>query len=272
MTIKTLIIIPARYGSTRFPGKPLTMLGDKSMLEHVYDIAKKAASSIKDCKVIIATEDQRIKEHANQFTSHVVINDKACATGTDRALQTCEQLGETPDIVVNLQGDAPLTPARFINQIVDAFDADTKAQVVTPVTQLSFAELDTLRERKKTNPFSGTTCTFNNKLQALWFSKQIIPAIRHEDSLRKTNKLSPVFQHIGLYGFRFDALKRFVNLPEGHYEQLEGLEQLRMLEQGMNVKVVKVDYRGRPKMSGVDSPKDAKIAAEYLKNNSKEAR
>jgi 3-deoxy-manno-octulosonate cytidylyltransferase (CMP-KDO synthetase) len=129
--------------------------------------------------------------------------------------------------------------------------------MVTPVTQMSWAQLDKLREDKLKTPFSGTTATFDEKTGvAFWFSKNIIPALRKEKELRGKSPLSPVWRHIGIYGYSRKMLELFPTLPEGRFEKLEGLEQLRVLEHGYNIRCVPVDYAGRASMSGVDSPED----------------
>jgi 3-deoxy-manno-octulosonate cytidylyltransferase (CMP-KDO synthetase) len=122
--------------------------------------------------------------------------------------------------------------------------------------------LDTLRESKKTTPFSGTTAILDSNNRALWFSKNVIPAIRKED---RTQPHSPVYRHIGLYGYARAALQKYVTLPPSHYEQLEGLEQLRAIENGMTIQAVVVDYKGRPAMTGIDSPEDLQRAEALLK-------
>jgi len=261
---KSVIVIPARYQSTRFPGKPLTLIAGKTMLQRVYEVASSAIEQIADTTVVIATDDVRIEEHANKIGAAVVMTPESCKTGSDRALAACEQLAIQPEIVINLQGDAPLTPPSFVSSVLETLLADNTVQVATPVVQLSWDELDEFRERKLHIPLSGTTAVIDEKKNALWFSKQIIPAIRHEEKLRQQSDLSPVFRHVGLYGFRFDTLKQFVNLPEGKYEALEGLEQLRLLENKIPIKTVTVDYNELPNMAGVDTLEDAKKTEELL--------
>lgn len=158
--------------------------------------------------------------------------------------------------MINLQGDAPLTPPDFIAALIKSYE-QAPTDVVTPVTQLTWEQLDNLRKNKETTPFSGTTAVFNESTgKAFWFSKNIIPAMRKEEALREKSPLSPIYRHIGLYGYARDMLRRFNDLPEGTFENLEGLEQLRILENGFDIRCVTVDYRGRPSMSGVDSPED----------------
>lgn len=255
------IAIPARYASTRFPGKPLAQIGGQSMLSRVVGLAR----GIDGVDVFATTEDQRIADHAAELGVECILTGDDCPTGSDRVLAALEQRENMPGFVINLQGDAPFTPPHVVEALIDAFKANPQAEVVTPVHQLSWDDLDRLREAKKTTPFSGTTAIVNNDGQALWFSKNIIPAIRKEDDLREQGDLSPVHQHMGLYGFRTDILKRFCALPQGVYEQLEGLEQLRMLENGIHVTAVKVDIDKGTIQSGIDTPEDVKRAEALLK-------
>ncbi len=172
------------------------------------------------------------------------------------------RLGGDFDFVVSLQGDAPFTPIEAPYKMIQAFISDPTIEVVTPIARLRWDELDALRESKKTTPFSGTTCVTDVKGKALWFSKNILPAIRKED---RKEEFSPVQQHIGLYGYRFDVLKKFVSLPEGHYEKLEGLEQLRLLENGISIQTVTLEVDAGLAQSGIDSPEDVTRAEKILK-------
>ncbi len=253
--MKTAIIIPARYGSTRFPGKPLAMLAGQSVLERVAGVAQSAASAHANVSVHIATDDDRIAAEAARICVACLMTPASAATGTDRVMAAASQIADTPDFIINLQGDAPLTPHDFITAMIEAFQS-SRADIVTPVTQLSWDALDQLRASKALTPFSGTTATFDASGRALWFSKNIIPAIRKEKDLRAASPLSPVHRHIGLYGYALPALQKYVALPQSLYEELEGLEQLRALENGMTIQCVKVDYKGRPAMTGIDSPED----------------
>lgn len=258
------IVIPARYGSTRFPGKPLTLIGGKSMLHRVYSLAQKSCAGLDNVTILIATEDTRIADHAASFGAQCVMTSDACKTGSDRVLEAVAQMDQRPDFVLNLQGDAPFTPPQMIRTIIDTWQDNPSLTVVTPVVQLRWAELDQLRDNKKITPFSGTSCVTDPSGQALWFSKTIIPAIRKEDALRQKNEFSPVKQHIGLYGFRTDILERFVTLPEGVYENLEGLEQLRLLENHIPIQTVTVDVVAGMAQAGIDSPEDVARAEDML--------
>ena len=246
------IIIPARYGSTRFPGKPLAMIAGQSMLSRVVAVAREAAQG--EASVTVTTEDQRIADHATEIGVDCILTGK-CATGSDRVLAAAEQMDTQPDFIINLQGDAPFTPPSALRSLMAHADKD----VVTPVHRLSWEALDQLRENKETTPFSGTTCVRQNNGTALWFSKTIIPAIRKED---RAQTRSPVYQHIGLYGYRTEILKEFCALPEGHYEQLEGLEQLRFLEN--NIAIHTVEITVDTPQSGIDSPEDVARAEALL--------
>lgn len=261
---KTAIVIPARYGSTRFPGKPLAMLGGQTMLQRVVSVATKATEDFDDVIIMVATEDKRIAEHCEKIGVKCVMTSAQAATGSDRALEAVQKSGRGVEFVINLQGDAPFTPPDIITKIIIESRRNPDIEVITPVQQLSWAALDALREAKKTTPFSGTTVIIDKRSNAMWFSKNIIPAIRNEQSMRGDQKLSPVFQHVGLYGFHIDALEQFCALPQSHFEKLEGLEQLRMLENGMSIRTVEI--KGDTAVhAGIDSPEDLKRAEALLR-------
>lgn len=258
------IIIPARYASTRFPGKPLAILGGKSILLRVYENAIEAAKGLDSVVVAVATDDERIAAHCREHNMKFVMTSVDCHTGTDRVIEAATTLGTNPSFIVNMQGDAPFTPPDFVRGLIDEHLADPKADIVTPVTKMTWAQLDKLREDKKITPFSGTTAVLDPNRNALWFSKNIIPGIRKEKDMRGKDSLSPVHRHIGLYGYRADALSKYKTLVPSFYEELEGLEQLRALENGMRIKAVIVDYKERPSMSGIDSPEDLARAEKLL--------
>lgn len=255
--MKTAIIIPARYGSTRFPGKPLALINGRSMLSRVYQKGLQAASTDKNISVMIATDDEGIAAHAAEIGARCIMTNQECATGSDRVLQAAEKSGEHFDFLISLQGDAPFTPAKVLKAIVDTISDNPKLEVVTPVHRLSWIDLDALRAAKLSTPFSGTTCIRDSNGRALWFSKNIIPAIREEKKMRIAGMaLSPVWQHMGVYGYRTDILQRFVKLPQSTYEIVEGLEQLRFLENGISIQTVEVSAEHGPLQSGIDSPED----------------
>ncbi len=260
--MKTLIVIPSRYASTRFPQKPLHKIAGASLLARVAAIAEICTNSHADVSYVVATDHEMIEAHANEIGAPVVMTDPDLPSGTDRALAAAQSAAPEAEFIVNLQGDAPFTPPSYISAIIEAGRVST-LDAVTPIVQMSWDALDEVRERKKETPFSGTSCIVNAQDEALWFSKNILPAIRKEDRLRAASNLSPVWRHIGLYGYKRTALERFVSLPEGHYERLEGLEQLRFLENGMRIQAVKVDPSPTA-MWGIDTPQDAAHAEKLI--------
>jgi len=260
---KNLIVIPARFNSTRLPGKPLIKLKNLTMLEWVYTKAQQAALKLQDCEIIIATESEQIVEFARDKNFNVELTSAACSSGTERAYQAINQLGITPKYVVNLQGDAPLTPPDLIVSLFKELEL-ASCDVVTPAVQLSWDNLDNLRNNKIRNPFSGTTVILDNNDCAVWFSKNILPAMREEESLRAQHKVSPVLQHLGLYGYTMNALEQFIALPPSFYENLEGLEQLRFLENGLIIKIIFTNNDVGRIWRGVDSIDDANFVEQYL--------
>jgi 3-deoxy-manno-octulosonate cytidylyltransferase (CMP-KDO synthetase) len=264
--LKTVIIIPARYGSTRLPGKPLLKINGQTMLERVVGICKAAANS-EQISIVVATDDQRIGDHCEHIKVDWVMTSVEAPTGTDRAAEAVRQLHYKPDLILNMQGDAPLTPPDFLAKMISSFRAQP-CDAITPVTQLNWQQLDKLRENKKTTPFSGTTAVFDEITgKAHWFSKNIIPAIRNEASLRSKSEISPVYRHIGLYGYSYDMLQKYAFLAESRLEQIEGLEHLRLIEHGFTIRCVPVDFKGRANMSGVDSPEDIVRAEELIRKH-----
>ena len=259
--MKSLIVIPARYESTRLPGKPLLPIAGATLLERVVAIAR-AASKVSGADFVVATDDERIIRHAEALKAPAVLTDRNAPSGSDRALAAVKGLGATPDFVINLQGDAPFAPPEYLVALIAAAEA-TDADVFTPVVQLGWDDLDALREKKRTSPSSGTTCIVAPDGRALWFSKHIIPALRDETKLRQESPLSPILRHVGIYGYRHARLVDFVALPVSHYERLEGLEQLRILEAGMRLHAVRVPAP-RISMSGIDTPADVASAERLI--------
>lgn len=265
--MSSAIIVPARYASSRFPGKPLAMLGGQTMVERTFRNAQKAADDLDDCVALIATDDSRIATHCVEAGLRYVMTDPDLPSGSDRALAAVESYenssGQTIDIIVNLQGDSPFTPAHHVISVLDLLRKEPEFEVATPYIQLSWEALDQMREDKVATPFSGTTIVCAPKGKALWFSKNILPAIRKEEELRKESPLSPVCRHIGLYAYRKAALQKFVSLPQGHWEKLEGLEQLRCLENGVSIGGVQVEP-SEVAISGIDTPEDLRRAEAIL--------
>lgn len=250
-----VIVIPARYGSKRFPGKPLALIRGRSLLQRTWTIGK-AVSGIS--ALYIATDDERIAAHARDFGAAVVMTPPDCATGTDRVLAAVRTLPARPDIVINLQGDAALTPPWVVQSLVDAMRSDVSVRIATPAVQCTLAELGEIEKSKRVHPESGTFVTFGKNGDALYFSKAIIPHLRSRDQ-----DPPPVYHHIGIYGYRTDALEAFCALPQSPLERAEQLEQLRALQNGIPIRVVLVDRKGRTHWS-VDTPADAKKVEEII--------
>jgi 3-deoxy-manno-octulosonate cytidylyltransferase (CMP-KDO synthetase) len=266
--MKYIIAIPARYKSTRFPGKPLVKIKGKEMLSWVWELASLAAERIGDCGCVIGTEDKRVLDFCDSKNYRSLLTSEACRTGTDRVLEMYNSLEEKPKYIINLQGDNPFCPIEFIVEIAMTFSHNGEADIVTPAVHLSWNDLDKLRNEKLSTPFTGTTVCFNkNTLEAYWFSKKIIPAIRNENLRRSTESLSPVYRHIGLYGYKASSLFSFARLDPGEYENSEGLEQLRFIENAMKVIVCPVDGGIQYNITGIDSPEDVLRAEEFLDRN-----
>ena len=260
---KSVIIIPARYASTRFPGKPLAKIAGKEMLLRVWEVASKVVSNIANVEAYVATDDDRIKEFCKEKNIACIMTSDNCETGTDRVLEAISKLDYDPNFIINMQGDNPLCPPWFVEELIKEYQKDPSIEVATPAVNLSWDALDVLRENKKQTPFSGTCVTMDKKSDAMYSSKNIIPAIRKEDSLREKLATSPVYRQPGLYGYSLNAIKAVKNLEIGFYEQFESLEQLRFMENGIKVRCVKTDYRqfeDLAYMSGVDSPEDVERA------------
>ena len=262
--MRTLIVVPARYGSTRFPGKPLHSIAGKSLLARVAEIAAIAAQRA-GAAFTGATDDQRIMAFCDGLGIPAVLTAAELASGTDRAHAAALQMGDVPEFVVNLQGDAPFTAPDVLVEMIRVAEKST-ADVVTPVMPLSWGELDRLREMKKTTPFSGTTCVTRADGEALWFSKTILPAMRKEADLRRQGHMSPVKKHVGLYGYRLAALAAYTRLPVSPLEEMEGLEQLRFLENGMKVQTFEI-VAPTITLSGIDTPEDAARAEALIRQH-----
>lgn len=257
---RPLIVIPARMASKRFPGKPLAQIAGVSMLRRTANVA----SQVEKSDFVIATDHEDIAAHCTAFNLPVVMTDADLASGSDRTLEAARKFRTDAEIIVNLQGDAPFSDPTHIQAVTERLKSDG-VDVATPAIQLTWADLDSLREAKKMTPFSGTTVVESDG-RAIWFSKNILPAIRKEQALRQASNLSPVLRHIGLYGFKRLALKRFNDLPQSQYEKLEGLEQLRAIENGMCVAIVRVKP---PRISspGIDTPEDLRRAEALIANH-----
>lgn len=218
--------------------------------------------------MFVTTDDERIAAHArDDIDVDLIMTNPACKTGSDRIHAATQTLDQAPDFIINLQGDAPLTPVSVIVKMIQTFLDAPNAQVLTPVCALDWEDLDRLRKNKETTPFSGTTAIIDTDGKALWFSKNILPAIRKEPEMREDHAPCPVLQHIGLYGYTPAALRTFCALPPSAYEQLEGLEQLRFIENNISIHTVQINASDTGVQSGIDTPEDLKRAEAYLRKS-----
>lgn len=242
--MSVLVVVPARYASTRYPGKPLVPLrGASGVSSTLIERSWKAACAVDEVdRVVVATDDDRIADACTAFGAEVVMTSTECANGTERCAEAHEKLGRAYDIVVNLQGDAPLTPAWFLEDLVEGLRASPDAQLATPVLRCDGAALNSLLADRKAGRVGGTTAVFGAQSQALYFSKEVIPfTAKHYGDDDQT----PVFHHVGVYAYRAATLADYPSWPVGPLETLEGLEQLRFLENGRRVLCVEVEARGR---------------------------
>ena len=262
--MSVLIVIPARYASTRYPGKPLVELtGAKGDKRTLIERSWRAACAVQGVdRVVVATDDDRIRLAAEGFGAEVVMTSESCANGTERCAEAHAALGGTFEVVVNLQGDAPLTPHWFIEDLVAGSRAAPGMGLATPVLQCDGDTLNSLLQDRAEGRVGGTTAVFGQDHSGLYFSKEVVPfcAERFEGAA-----LTPVFHHVGVYAYRPDALAAYPSWPVGPLEQLEGLEQLRFLENGRKILCVEVEARGR-EFWELNNPEDvARIEAMMTK-------
>lgn len=253
--MKTVIVIPARQGSTRFPGKPTAMVRGKQMLHRTWLIAKSVQHVD---EIYIATDDEGIRKQALGFGAKVLMTRVDCQNGTERVFDAIRQLDQKPEIAINLQGDAVLTPPWVIQSVVDAMHKDATIQLATPATRLDWTKFDEFLKSKSGGRVSGTLVVFDLHYNALYFSKGTIPFIRDRSIAEP-----PIHRHIGLYAYRHQTLERYVSLKPTPLEGVEKLEQLRALEHGIPIRIIPVDYCGRTHWS-VDNPEDIKIVEEII--------
>lgn len=242
--MSVLVVIPARYASTRYPGKPLVTLTGafgtaRTLIRRSWDAAL-AVQGV--ARVVVATDDDRIRAEAESFGAEVVMTSPACANGTERVAEAVASLGGGYDIVVNLQGDAPLTPAWFIEDLVAGLIANPWAELATPVLRCEGAMLASLIEDRRNDRVGGTTAVFGAGHRGIYFSKEVIPFTGKSYGAEDP---TPVFHHVGVYAYRPETLAAYPGWPVGPLETLEGLEQLRFLENGRAVLCVEVESRGR---------------------------
>lgn len=236
--MEVLGIIPARYGSTRFPGKALVDIGGKSMIRRVVEQARKA-TRLTD--VVVATDDERIRDHVAGFGGRVVMTGTHHQSGTDRCQEVVEQVGGSFGYVVNIQGDEPFIQPEQIDRLAAVLDNTTElATLVKRITDPAVL----------TNPNSPKVVVSSGG-EALYFSRQAIPYQRDRPQTEWLEHHA-YYKHIGLYAYRTDILARITQLPPSSLERAEALEQLRWLENGYRIRVVETDLE----TVGIDTPED----------------
>jgi len=249
--MKFLGLIPARFASTRFPAKPLAMLGGMTVVERVY----RQVRAVMD-DVAVATDDERIEKAVKDFGGNVVMTSVDHRSGTDRCYEALMKLGEKKyDVVINIQGDEPFIQRSQLESVIACF-GDKTTEIATLVKPLTAEDgWDTL-----INPNSPKVVVSNN-MEALYFSRSVIPYLRGCETQDWLNKHT-YYKHIGLYAYRSDILAQITRLPQSKLELAESLEQLRWLENGYKIKVGITDVE----TIGIDTPDDLRRAEEFLKN------
>lgn len=225
-------VIPARFGSTRLPGKPLADIAGKPMIQRVYE---RVTNAKKPEVFIVATDDQRVYDAVQSFGGTVVMTDANHPTGTDRLAEVAQQYTDL-DVIINVQGDEPMIDANLIDQLAELFEADDALQMATVATPLLEEEYD--------EP-SAVKVILNKRNDAMYFSRSLIPYPRHDF-------VNTPLKHIGIYAYRRQFLLDYAKMEPTAAEQTESLEQLRALENGFAIRVITTDKR----FVGVDTPED----------------
>ena len=225
-------VIPARFGSTRLPGKPLADIAGKPMIQRVYE---RVTNAKKPEVFIVATDDQRVYDAVQSFGGTVVMTDANHPTGTDRLAEVAQQYTDL-DVIINVQGDEPMIDANLIDQLAELFESDDVLQMATVATLLLEEEYD--------EP-SAVKVILNKRNDAMYFSRSLIPYPRHDF-------VNTPLKHIGIYAYRRQFLLDYAKMEPTAAEQTESLEQLRALENGFAIRVITTDKR----FVGVDTPED----------------
>jgi 3-deoxy-manno-octulosonate cytidylyltransferase (CMP-KDO synthetase) len=236
--VNTTILIPARFQSSRYPGKPLVELkgsggAPKPLIQRSVEAARRVAGV---SGVFVVTDDDRIAETCARVGVGVLMTSAECRNGTERCAEALDQLHDA-DLVVNFQGDALLTPPHFVESLIQRMEAGD-AEVATPAIRLRSSEVRALRHEEAQGRVGGTSVVTDASGRALYFSKRLIP---HLPGIALDGELSPVRLHVGVYAYRPSALRAYAQMPPSELEQLEGLEQLRFLDAGIPVAVVDVE-------------------------------
>jgi 3-deoxy-manno-octulosonate cytidylyltransferase (CMP-KDO synthetase) len=238
--MKILGIIPARYASTRFPGKPLIDIAGKSMIQRVYDQAKKC---IHLTEVIVATDDERIFDHVTGFGGKALITSSEHQSGTDRCAEVAMKHPEY-DVIINIQGDEPYIDPAQITKLISCFN-DEGTQIATLIKKVL-----TGQELHNTN---SPKVIINKQAEAIYFSRSPLPHIRGQEQQNWLQHFT-YFKHIGIYGYRADILQQITKLPVSSLEKAESLEQLRWIENGYKIKVAETELE----TYAIDTPEDLK--------------
>ena len=249
--MKFIAIIPARYASTRFPGKPLARLGGKPVIERVYE---QVAGVLDDA--VVATDDERIRDAVRAFGGRVEMTSPDHRSGTDRCREAYERLGAEYDVVVNVQGDEPFIRPSQLETVKRCFD-DPSTDIATLVKP--FAEADGLAALENPN---SPKVVLDAQSRAIYFSRSVIPYLR---GVERSQWLAhhTFYKHIGLYAFRTEVLRAVTALPQSTLEKAESLEQLRWLENGYRIGVGITDVE----TIGIDTPQDLARAEEFLSHH-----
>jgi 3-deoxy-manno-octulosonate cytidylyltransferase (CMP-KDO synthetase) len=252
--MKVVGVIPARFASTRLLGKPLADICGKPMIQRTYESASKSKLIN---ELIIAVDDEKVADVVKSFGARVILTPKDIATGSDRIAYVAKNIHDV-DIVVNIQGDEPFIKGEMIDQAIEpllfdsSIDVSTLAKKITSVTELKSPSIPKV--------------VFDYYNFALYFSRSPIPFVRDANSYSERLKKADIYKHVGLYVYRIEALKKFTELAPTDLEKIEKLEQLRMLENGMKIKVVVTEHES----ISVDTPEDLERVRVYyqrLKNN-----
>ena len=245
--MKTIAIIPARYASTRFPGKPLANIFGKSMIRRVYEQVSKTPELQ---GVVVATDDERIALHVSDFGGMVLMTSPDCLSGTDRCAEALEKLDIQADVVINVQGDEPFIQPQQIREIC-ALMENSGADIGTLCKKIDSAE-------RLFDP-NVVKVVKDQQGKALYFSRQAIPYVRDRERNLWMEGTS-FYRHIGMYAYRMEVLKALSRLPAGRLELAENLEQLRWLEAGYGLFVAETEFDS----PGVDTPGDIQAIEEFL--------
>ena len=245
--MKFIAIIPARYASSRFPGKPLAILGGKTVIQRVYEQASYVVE-----EVYGATDDERISNAVEAFGGRVVMTRADHKSGTDRIEEATEKIGTSADVIINIQGDEPFIQQSQIKTLMQLFDF-TETQIGT--LGKPFDTMDAVLNQ------NSPKIVCDKRGFALYFSRSVIPFVRGQEQATWIDHY-PFLKHLGLYAYRREVLREVTRLPQSPLELAESLEQLRWLENGYRIRVGLTDVE----TVGIDTPEDLRRAEEFLKN------